>query len=51
MGRHSHSPKPDDSGATMIAVIAILATRINEPLAFAGILLALAAIISRWGVI
>lgn len=47
MSMYSRNSKLDDSGATMIAAITILVTRINETLTFVSMLPTLAAIIDR----
>lgn len=42
------NPTPDDSGVMLIAVLAILASRIDAPYAFAGCVLVVAVILVRW---
>ncbi len=47
MGRPK-TPKPDDSGVMLIAVLSILASRIDALYAFAACVLVLAVILIRW---
>ena len=44
----AENPKPDDSGVMLIAVLSILASRIDALYAFAGCVLVIAVIIVRW---
>lgn len=42
------NPSPDDSGVMLIAVLSILASRLDAPYALIGCVLVMAAIVYRW---
>lgn len=42
------NPRPDDSGVMLIAVLSILASRLDAPYALIGCVLVMAAIVYRW---
>ena len=42
------NPTPDDSGVMLIAVLAILPSRIDAPYAFAGCALVIVVVLVRW---
>ena len=47
MGK-AKDPRPDDSGVMLIAVLSILASRLDAPYALIGRMLVMAVIVYRW---